>query len=319
MILKKREKILALSTVGLLAVVVLYQGYTRLRGSHGGLQQQRDAAEAELERTRNRLKNAEAASRRLDEWRRRSLPSDSRAAQSLYQNWLLQLARDARFSDTKIDASQRRRRKEVFYALQFNLQAKTTLDGLTRFLYEFYKADHLHQILNLTVTPEGRDESLKVQMTFEALSLTSAKSVDALSTATSQRTLADIDTYQEKIAERDLFAAYRPPSPPPAEMPPSPPPAPRPRFDPVKFAYLTAVTSVGDRPEVWILARTTGDRYELREGDLFEIGPSRCQVMRIREREVEIEVDGARRLVSLGQNLREGQALPPTSPGNGSE
>ena len=70
MILKKREKILALFTVGLLALVVLYQVYTRLRGSQGGLEAQRANAAAELERINTRLANASRVQKRMNEWGR---------------------------------------------------------------------------------------------------------------------------------------------------------------------------------------------------------------------------------------------------------
>ena len=308
MILIKREKILALVTVSLLMVVVLQQAYSKLHGSQGRLKEQRTTAAAELERMKTRLKNAELVSDRLDKWRRQSLPSDSRAAQSLYQNWLLELARDAKFSDTKIDAVQRRRRGDVYYALQFICETRTTLEGLTNFLYRFYSADHLHQILKLTLTPEGRGKPLKVIMTIEALSLSDAKSKNELSTATSQRKLAKLSVYEDMIGGRNLFAAYQLPSEPP-KVPSEPPKDQKPQFDPAKFAYLTGVTSAGNRPKAWIIVRTSGDRHELHEGDTFDIGETKCKVLRIGQRDAEIEIDGKSCRVLLGQNLRDARDL----------
>ena len=309
MVLKKRERILAFVSLGLLGAVVLYQVYGWMQGSHGPLQAQKAAASAELERINNRLNNANLVAARMKKWRQRSLPSDFRTAQSLYQNWLLRLAADARFSDTKIDASGSRRRSDVYRVLQFSFQARSSLDGLTQFLYDFYRADHLHQIVSISVTPEDSRGTLKIQMTVEALSLTSATSENALSAETSDRPLDEPEAYELAIAGRNLFAAYQPPPPP---EPPAPPPAeepPRPRFDPVRFAYLTGLTSTGDRPTAWIIARTSGDRYELGEGETFEIGEARCKMLRIGPRDADIRIDDKSFRVSLGKNLRDGAEL----------
>lgn len=308
MILQKREKILALVTAVLLLVVVVHQVYSQFRGSQSGLKSQYAKAATELERKKTRLKNAKLAEERMEKWRQRSLPSDPRAAQSLYQNWLLRIAQEAKFTDTKIDASQRRRHGDVYCAPQFSFQAKSSLDGLTQFLYSFYNADHLHQILNLTVAPEGKDKPLKIQMTIEALSLSDAKSKDELSEATSRRKLAALDEYKKKIGGRNLFAAYKSPAPP---QQPKQSEKPKASSDALKSAYLTGVTLTGGKPKVWIIARTTGDRHELQEGDTFDIGETKCKVLRIGQREAEIEIDGKRCLVSLGQNLRDAKDLSP--------
>ena len=125
MILKKREKILALVTVLLLMVVVLHQAYSKLRGSQGGLEKQHAAAAAKLARMKTRLQNAKSASDRLDKWRSRSLPSDTHAARSLYQNWLFQLAHDAKFSETKISVlGKPRRGSNVYCPLKFDFKSE---------------------------------------------------------------------------------------------------------------------------------------------------------------------------------------------------
>ncbi len=54
----------------------------------------------------------------------------------------------------------------------------------------------------------------------------------------------------------------------------------------------------------WIHVRTSDERFELFEGDAFEIGDARGKVLRIEEREAEIEFDGQRYVVALGDNLR---------------
>jgi hypothetical protein len=304
--LNKRERILAITTAVVLAVVLLYFLFTAWQGPRGALLAQKTNAAAELERKQNRLDLAIKASEQLAEWQERSLPANSETALSLYQNWLLKTARDAGFSGITIDAAQGRRRPGVFQALRLNLQAAASLEELTLFLHRFYQAGHLHQILALGLVPESRGSKLSLQMTVEALSLPATDRTDSLSAAASPHKLDALDAYRNSIARRNLFAAYQPPARPPAEPArvASPPPPSPPRFDPARHAYLTAIVSVDDRPQAWILARTSGEKFELFEGDAFRIGDTRGKVLRIGQREAEVEFDGQRYIVPLGENLR---------------
>jgi hypothetical protein len=128
--------------------------------------------------------------------------------------------------------------------------------------------------------------------------------------------LADskLDDYRRAIAERNFFAPYKPP-PPTTQGPGSPGP---PKFDPCKYAYLTGIVGVNDQPEVWLIGRTTGKKYTLREGDTFEVGDVSAKVIRINHRDAEIEFEGKRWLVPMGDNLREAKPLfEPEASGEG--
>lgn len=121
---------------------------------------------------------------------------------------------------------------------------------------------------------------------------------------------SELDVYREAIAKRNVFAAYKPPAPVREERPePERRPEP-PRFDPCKFAYLTGIVQgAGDQPEVWLIARTTGTKYALREGETFQVGDVSAKVIHINRRNAEIEFDGKRWLVPMGDNLREARPL----------
>lgn len=120
-------------------------------------------------------------------------------------------------------------------------------------------------------------------------------------------TASTLDEYRKAIVERNFFAPYKPPPPPVAEAPPKPEP---PKFDPGKHAYLTAIVGVNGRPEVWVVARTTGEKFTLHEGDSFEVGEFEAKVIQINRRNAEIEFDGQRWLVSMGDNLHDAVKLP---------
>ncbi len=308
--LNQRERVLAIATVAMLGIVLLYFLFSAWQGPRRALQARKTNVVAELERKQNRLELAAKAQRQLDEWRRRSLPANPETALSLYQNWLLKTARDAGFSGITIEAAQGRRRPEVFQALRLNVQATAGLEELTAFLHHFYQAGHLHQILALGLVPESRGSKMSLQMTIEALSLPTADRTDSLAAVPSGHKLAPLDAYRSSIAQRNLFAAYQPPPPsrPTAEAPrPAPPP---PRFDPARHAYLTAIVAVDDRRQAWIHARTSDERFELLEGDTFEIGGSQGKLLRIGQREAEVEFDGRRYVLSLGDHLRSPTTRP---------
>ena len=118
---------------------------------------------------------------------------------------------------------------------------------------------------------------------------------------------SELDVYREAIAKRNVFAAYKKPAPVMPDRPEEPEP---PKFDPCKFAYLTGIVQgASNEPEVWLIARTTGTKYALREGETFEVGDVSAKVIHINRRDAEIEFDGKRWLVPMGDNLREAKPL----------
>jgi hypothetical protein len=100
---------------------------------------------------------------------------------------------------------------------------------------------------------------------------------------------------------------------------PAPPPTepvevverPKLTFDDAKHTYVSGITSNsrGDW-ELWLTIRTTGQVLRLKEGDRISVGSIQGVVGRIREKDVVVETDERRLLVSKGANLLEGQELP---------
>lgn len=308
MALKKRERILAIVT-GVL--VVLFLGRMLLSGlgsSGGGLEAKRDQLLREIEQKERQIDRGQQAQQQLAEWRKRCLPSDIEAARSLYQNWLLASAGAAGFHGIKVESTQGRQRRDTYHALRFNLQAQTDLEELTEFLHGFYSAGYLHQILNLSLSPLENGRKVDVVFSVEALALPDADRSHQLPGKPDQPPLAaGVADYTKAIAGRNIFAPYRKPDP-PAAPPPDPP-----KFDPARYVYLSAVVMVANEPEAWVINRTSGDRIKLRAGDEIRAGDYRGVVQRIGLREVEIEFDGNRWLLPLGDNLRDAVKLPGTS------
>jgi len=308
MTLQKREKILAWAAGVLLAVVAVQFVYSSLGSPRGNLKAQRAALVAEVQKKKNRLLSARRAPEILQRRRERSLPAAPEIAQSRYEMWLRQLATTARLSDAKISYRSRQHVGDVYYALRFSLRAKGTIADLTEFLHGFYSAGYLHQIIGLTITPNDNGAMLDVNMTVDALSLAGAAAKDKLPPADPQRALAKLDVYREKIAGRNIFAPFAPVVP---QMRTAAPPE---TVDPLKFTELNGIVSVGNRQQVWINAKLTDDHYELFEGEEVEISTVKCKVLRIGQRDAEIEIDGKRYLVSYGKSLRDGTPLASDAP-----
>ncbi|NUQ61563.1 MAG: hypothetical protein HUU20_03690 [Pirellulales bacterium] len=297
MALKKRERNLAIVTA-VLVVLFLGKMFLSTWGRSGGPREaQRNELTREIERKKRQIERGRQAAARLAQWQRQSLPKDREAARSVYQNWLLASANSVGFDGTKVETTIGRQRGETYYALRFNLQAQATLEEVTQFLYRFYSAGYLHQILNLDLLPSDNGRKLDVQLSVEALSLPQSDRTDKLPEKPSKPLLTvSASDYAKAVAGRNIFAPFRKPDPPPAEPP---------KFDAAKYVYLTAVVQVGEQPQAWIVNRTSGDCLKLREGDEFRAGDFRGKVQRIGRREAEIEVDGQRWLLPLGDNLRE--------------
>lgn len=318
MAMNKREKNLAIVTGLLIVPFAIWM----LAGVFGGSTKKLRAGKANLanqvNEAKEKIRRSREVERKLAQWNRQSLPADAGAASSRYQLWLLQLCAapryDVGFQNTVVKPSYSRPIGEAGNRLTFTVRGEGSLKQLTRWLYGFYSADYLHRIKAITINPAGGSEKLGLDITVEALALSTASDSAGKLRETAleepPKSATDpklLDEYTTAIAGRALFSPYTPPPPGPRgpERPPEAPPV----FDHGKYTYVTGITQVDGRPQVWIEARTSGEKYRLFEGDTFEIGPVQAKILEIHDRSVESEVEGKRYLVALGQNLREAKEI----------
>jgi frataxin-like iron-binding protein CyaY len=122
----------------------------------------------------------------------------------------------------------------------------------------------------------------------------------------------------EAIAARNLFAPYKAPPPPPPTPSEEPAPPEPPKFDPGKYAYVSAILATNGQPKVWVNARASGETFKLREGETFDVGDVHAKILRVSRpdsrgrhypRYAEIEFDGKPWRVYMGDNLREASPL----------
>ena len=303
--MQHRELLLAKIT-GAVAVIAIGQfAYSFVQGSFEDRQTQIDALRQEIDNKDSIVLRGKRAQKRLKEWEHRSLPADLDQARSLYQNWLANQVEKIRLGKAEVTSGPAMPRLGIYNRLPFTVRGSGSLDQITTLLYEFYKADHLHQIQRLSLTPisAGPDprgpSQFDLTLSIEALVLPGADRRDKLNDAASERLAwKELEDYRKPIAARNLFAPY----------------AARRNVDESQDAYVSAVLTKDGRPQAWLNLRSSGRTLKLSEGDKLDVGSLHCTVTRIQEQAIEIETDGKRRRVALGKSLAEGQELPQESP-----
>ena len=117
------------------------------------------------------------------------------------------------------------------------------------------------------------------------------------------------DGFPAKEARQQVAIQVVKPTPPPEKIA-GPPPKPKPSFDAAKHAYVISTIQTGDRWQMWLHDRTTDKIEKLRLGDRIDIGTVQATVVRITQREVELDADGKRLLIEIGESLTEASELP---------
>lgn len=286
--------------IALLAVVVIVVSYPKVesmvRAPLDARQQKKERLEKEIQKRRTELARARKAAKDLAIWQRESLPSDPQVARSAYQAWLLDLAGRSGLERYSVDAGEPGNRNGMVHPITFSIQGRGTLEQLSRFLYDFYRAGHLHQVRALAITPVSGKDRLDLSITIEALVLDQADRKDRLGSEKSDRlAFSKFDDYRV-IVERNFFGSGG-------------------AADPTDQTYLTGVNYVNGEPVAWFTLRAETDPersvLKLRKGDQIEIGQFRGKLVAIDEDDVILEADGERWLVAIGENLGEAYALPP--------
>ncbi len=295
--MKHRKEIMA-AVLGLL--VLLYAGDWLLRNAiQGPLESERTLIgryETTIENRKKQVRKLREDALQIQRWCEQSLPSDAEVARSLYQAWLLELVVHVGLDSPQVKPGQpvtrRVNKQDLFTALSFDVQGRGTLQQLNKFLFEFYRADHLHLIRAVGITPVARTDELNLSFSIAALALPDADRTDRLCSLQSDRLVSDDPAYYDVILDRNLFGIGATP-------------------DALEHAVLTRVSYVDDRPEATFSLKTTDERFTVGEGESLQIGTFRAKVVQIDDADVIIESKGQRWLLTLGDRLTEAFALPP--------
>jgi hypothetical protein len=309
--MNSREKLMALA-VGLVIVLFgLKAGYDYISDSFAERERTLADTQKKLDVRQAKIDAGRRAQKQISDWNKRSLPTDP-SASSAYLSWLGNTAKDLGSQAVEQTGSARRVMddKTGFEVLKFKVkgESEVTLKQLVKFLYEFYASNQLHKIRQMAITPHA-DRKLTVVIDIDALVLRGSDRANELSKERiPQLSRGDLAAYESKISGRNFFTEYREPQRPPdgGRRPPAS------TFDVAKHTYLTAIVSQNDQPGINIIVRPTSDKFELKEGDEFEVGGVTYQVLQInvRDREAILKAGGKRKQIHLGDTLNDAVPLP---------
>jgi hypothetical protein len=293
--MKQRERILALAFGALVAV---YAGMWLFQQAVAGplevRKQSIDKRQKDIKELETRLARARRAGKELAVWETQSLPAHAGQARQLYQEWLTQLIKQVGLADLNVSSAEPVSRKGLYDVLSFSVRGRGTLGQLVEFLFEFYRAGHLHQIQKLDLTPRAQPEDeLDLSITIEALVLPGASRRTRLNPQPSDRLASSSLADYQAIVQRNLFQIG-------GNAP-----------DATDLAYLTAVIDVNGQLEAWFTLRANDELLKLRQGESLHVGQFQGTIAEIVESDVVIESDGERWLLTVGENLAQANSLPP--------
>lgn len=317
--MKPREKKLA---AGLIAILVLWQGWSFLDSLV--FQPVRDREDEILARTERvddktkKLKASRAAARQLDDWKVRSLPPDPRIATSMYQNWLIELAKKTLTNSTvSPNANPAKSKGDIYHRISATISAQGTMSQLCDFLYEFRQSGLLHRVSRMKLETEKHQGKpvLSITLTVEGLAL---KDAPARTTLFSDPKLAERRTdtlYKDRkayepIVARNLFVrGYDGPKPTPPVRPPVGPTQPRPPStpadDPREYVYLVGSVSSDGSYSAMLYDRSTDKGNELTEGSEFAVAGVTGKVVAIGPDFITFTSKGTAWRLDLGTSLAE--------------
>ncbi len=254
-----------------------------------------------------------AARRKLGQWKQQSLPPERLDAAALYENWLLELALNAKLQNVNIDRNPITKRKDTFALIGMTVTAKGTLSQLADFLFAYQRADLLQKIrtIDLRATGAEGDPVLDIIVVSDAVSVNDADHRDALFEEGRKEVVSKLmqDKTREQYAaltQKNLFArGYNGPPPKVVEKKPTPKEPEKPGIDVAEHVVLVGYVAKGESRDVVLYDRTKNRSTELREGEDFDVAGVKGKVLAIGPDFFTMQIDGEVWRLKLGQNLRQ--------------
>ncbi|MEM8910248.1 MAG: hypothetical protein AAGC97_00665 [Planctomycetota bacterium] len=207
----QRERFLALAVGGLIFAVVVQWGFGKYRTALNQRRNRVSMLQNDQQVLNERKLNGAYADRQMGEYLARSLPSDPDRAQSDYQSWLLDTVRKHGLSDAVVDPISVTPVGDLYRRFGFRVSGRTQLPDLVDLLYAVTNKDYLQRIREMNFGPT-REGDLNVEMTIDSIALGLAPSDAAEPSEGSWRVASDLETYRERILNRNFF---QPPNQPP--------------------------------------------------------------------------------------------------------
>jgi hypothetical protein len=269
------------------------------------LQKERKKLQADITELKNKVKNEAEIKKRLTEVYNQSLPTQDQSAQSLYSNWLMQLANEVGIKGYRSDAGSISLTKNLYKKFTYTLHGKGTLEQLAEFLRRFEKTNYLHLVRKVTPQPIKNSNEFDLTITVEALSLPQSRNVKELPQMETAVTVATDDDKKmlKVITDRAIFTEYQPP---PIVAPSQEPERQKPiDFDSSPFCYVTTIVEADGKYQCWVNNRIEGKTYKLNEGEMFRLGGVRVYAKKIDFDRVQFEAAGGLYTIRIGKSFIE--------------
>jgi hypothetical protein len=342
--LNRRERVLAWGTGSLLTIAAVQLGYNYVQSLFDERQTQKESLEREIADKEAINLRGKKANKKLAEWQHRSLPTDLVLARSLYKNWLAGLIERTRLAKADVTIGADMPKPGIYVKVPVGVRGQGTMEQMIQFLFEFYQADHLHYIRQLTLTPlAGNDAGGAPGGQPGSTPLPAGpmgpgrfggrggpggfggppgfggtgfgrggprtegpKYEFVLSIEALSLPGGDRrDQLSDAKSDRLAYTEVDAYRRTITERNFFSPYQPVIEGDPAADTYITAVVKKEGKYQVWISLRSTGKMLKLNEGETFDLGKEKATVTRIDRGAVEIEAAGRRREVALGNNLSE--------------
>jgi len=242
---------------------------------------------------RDSIVDSAGATERLDELERLSLPYDSELARSRYQDWLLGLVQSVELTGASVDAGKpasvsikdrdTRKPKQIFLRYSFSLRGRGTLQQVSRFLYHFYQAGHLHKIGSITMNPISGGSLIDFSASIEAIGLTRCERKEELSGESVHRLASSNFADYQSISRRNLFARHG--------------------DETLSKIVLSAITIASNGTAQAWFALGDGETQVLKRGDRLEVTAHSIEVVDIVAGQVLLDVNGRVVTLKAGESI----------------
>lgn len=205
--MNQRERILAMAVGAMVAVFGLWYFYDWMRTSLDQREKELARIQKQINEKNLVVRRGQKASQQLVRYEQQSLPSNIERAQSLYQDWLLDLVQRHQLSDSNVTAvASSRATNRIYHQFTFSLKGRASLAQATRLMHDFYSADRLHRLRRVRLKPVPDSSALDIEMMIEVLALTTAPDAKELRNAPSDRLKnGTAEDYVKAITERNIF------------------------------------------------------------------------------------------------------------------
>ncbi len=283
--MNKREKIMVAVVVTLFVVAGGYFGVNEMIfGQAEQLDNTRRGLERKLEELEWQNRRTASKARSLMDWARLTFDTDELRASAELGAKLVSLVERAGLSPEKLALQpvRGRRVKGAYREIGRTVRVRGKLQNIVDFLYLLQEEPHLHQLDNISITPEHKTNEIDLQLRFLTIVMEPANAEDLPVDQPPTTAPADLDSDERQllggIAVRDLFRPYiqaRPepvaakPAPTPAPTPaprPAPTPAPTPAPDPGRFRVV-GLPGWDEDQKVLVSDKTTGQLRTYTKGD----------------------------------------------------